>query len=317
MAEERIIDDEYGRGVKLRKTKEGFVDVTDELVDSEETDEGAEEVSFEFPVMEDEDDEDLVGLSTEEALALKQQKAEAAERRREEYEQAVAAGNALLEVADFVGAEKKFEEALQLDEIATDASVGYWKAKTENFQKPEILVDEYLEEGMSSMQYDLGYEAVEIIKKEHREVFEGKYKALEEEEKPLADEVEGKQAARRSILQERLKKSMIKFVAAAVPMLACVILTIVFGLKIPTVRDNRYIPVTIVFGALSLVAFIVFTLFSNKFLNASRIYRRNEKLSSTEDGERLQEIRAYKALYSELLTIEEEVEEQEEVNLYE
>ena len=90
MAEERMIDEEYGRGVKLRKTKDGYVDVTDELAAEVEMEEGAEEVSFEFPVMEDEDDEDLVGLSTEEALALKQKKAEAAERRRQEYEQAVA-----------------------------------------------------------------------------------------------------------------------------------------------------------------------------------------------------------------------------------
>ena len=33
--EERIIDDEYGRGVRLKKTKDGFVDVTDELADGE------------------------------------------------------------------------------------------------------------------------------------------------------------------------------------------------------------------------------------------------------------------------------------------
>ncbi len=316
MAEERIIDEEYGRGVKLRKTKDGYVDVTDELAE-EETEEGAEEVSFEFPVMEEEDDEDLVGLSTEEALALKKQKAEAAERRRAEYEQAVEDGNALLEAADFEAAEKKFEAALQLDEIATEASVGYWRAKTENFQKPEVLVDEYLEEGMECMRYDLGFEAVEIIKKAHRKVFESKFKELEKEEPPLAEEVEGKQMARRAVLKERLKKSAITFAAAVVPMLVFIILTVVFGCKIPTVRDNRYIPVTIVFGALSLVAFIVFIFFANKLLNVGRIYRRNERLSSTEDGERLQEIRAYKDLYGELLRLEEEAEEQAEEVIYE
>ena len=315
MAEERIIDEEYGRGVKLRKTKDGYVDVTDELVD-EEMEEGAEEVSFEFPVMDEEDDEDLVGLSTEEALALKKKKAEAAERRRQEYEQAVADANALLSAGDFAAAEKKFEEALQLDELATDASVGYWRAKTENFQKPEVLVDEYLDEGMASMQYDLGYEAVEIIKKEHRDVFEKKYQELEEEELPLAKEFEGKQAARREVLKTRLNKSTVKLLAAAIPTLVCVILAIVFGLKIPTVRDNRYIPVTIILGGVSLVAFFVFTAFANKFINSLRIYRRNEKLSSTEEGERLQEIRIHKNLYSQLLLIEEEQEEEEE-NLYE
>lgn len=317
MAEERIIDEEYGRGVKLRKTKEGYVDVTDELVDGEEVEEGAEEVSFEFPVMEDEDDEDLVGLSTEEALALKKQKAEAAERRRQEYEQAVVDGNALLEAGEFESAEKKFEEALNLDEIARDASVGYWRAKTENFQKPEVLVDEYLEEGMDSMCYDLGNDAVEIIKKDYHDVFAKKYAELEEEEKPLAKEVEGKQTARRAILKERLKKSSIRFIAVAIPTLVCVILTIVFGLKIPTVRDNRYIPVTIVLAGVSFVAIIVLTAFANKFINSFRIYRRNEKLSSTEEGERLQEIRKYKALYGELLLVVEEEAEEEEENLYE
>ena len=315
MAEERIIDDEYGRGVKLRKTKDGYVDVTDGLVEGE-VDEGEEEIAFEFPVMEDEDDEDLIGLSTEEALALKQQKIEAAKRRREEYEQAVAEGNALLESADFVVAEKKFEEALQLDELATEASVGYWEAKTENFQKPEILVDEYVKEGMESMRYDLGYEAVEILKKKYHDTFEGQWEKLSKEEEPLAKLVEGKQAARRKVLKARLKKSTIAFVAAAIPTLVCMILTLVFGLKIPTVSDNRYIPVTIVFGGVSLIAFFVLTAFANKFINSVRIYRRNEKLSSTEDGERLQEIRAYKALYTELLTVE-EVEAEEEENLYE
>lgn len=66
--EERIIDDEYGRGIRLKKTKDGYVDVTDELSESEADgaeeagEEGTEEVSFEFPDL-DEDDEDLVNLT--------------------------------------------------------------------------------------------------------------------------------------------------------------------------------------------------------------------------------------------------------------
>ena len=34
--EERMIDDEYGRGVRLKKTKDGYVDVTDELAEKGE-----------------------------------------------------------------------------------------------------------------------------------------------------------------------------------------------------------------------------------------------------------------------------------------
>ena len=32
--EEIIIDDEYGRGIRLKKTKDGYVDVTDELAEN-------------------------------------------------------------------------------------------------------------------------------------------------------------------------------------------------------------------------------------------------------------------------------------------
>ena len=311
MAEERIIDDEYGRGVKLRKTKDGYVDVTDELAEGEAAEEG-DEVSFEFPMMEtEEDDEDLVGLSPEEALALKKQKAEAAERRRAEYEQAVAEGNAMLQAGDYEGAEKKFEEALELDELATDASVGYWRAKTQNFQNPDVLVEEYLDSGIEALEYDLGYEATDVIKREHREAFERRYKELEEEESPLAEEVEGKQQARREILKARLKKSGIKFAIAGAPLLILLVATVVLALKIPTVMDNRFIPWSIGFGVATFLSFIVCLAVGNTFMNACKIYRKNEKVSSTEEGERLLEIRAYKALYAALLTVDEAEEEEE------
>lgn len=306
MAEERIIDDEYGRGVKLRKTKDGYVDVTDELAMDDETEEAVDEVSFEFPMTdEEEDDEDLVGLSPEEAMALKKQKVEAAERRKAEYAQAIEEGNALLDAGEYEAAEKKFEEALNLDELATDAAVGYWRAKTEDFQKPDVMLEEYLELGADSLEYDLGYEAAKEIKTQYRHVFEKRVKELEEEELPLAEEVEGKQAARREILKARLKKSTIKFAIACVPALALLICTIVFALKIPTVMDNRFIPWTIGFGVAAFVALIVCLGVGNTFKNVCKIYNKNERLSSTEAGERLMEIRAYKALYTNLLATEE------------
>ena len=49
------------------------------------------------------------------------------------------------------------------------------------------------------------------------------------------------------------------------------------------------------------VCFIVFAVFTNKFINAFRMYRANEELSSTEAGERLVTIRNYKTLYEYLL----------------
>ena len=54
---------------------------------------------------------------------------------------------------------------------------------------------------------------------------------------------------------------------------------------------------------LILILFIVFIAVANRFINACRMYRRNEKLSATEEGQRLLEIREYKELYEALLFI--------------
>ena len=142
--EERIIDDEYARGIRLKKTKDGYVDVTDELSeDAKETPpeteedsvlegeltesledpeaEPEEEVSFEFPELE-EDDEDLVNLTPEEAIALRKKKEAEEAARRAEYKRLCEEGEELLLSGSFKAAELKFEKALPLDEEAADAA---------------------------------------------------------------------------------------------------------------------------------------------------------------------------------------------------
>lgn len=313
--EERMIDDEYGRGVRMKKTKDGFVDVTDELAkDGEvpETADGGEEIEFQFPVMDgEEDDEDLVGLTPEEAAELKKRKAEATAARKAEYERLCAEGETLLAENNFVEAEKVYENALGLDGQATAASVGYWRAKTADFTQPDELIGEYVEAGIESLEYDLGYEAAEIVKREYREVFEKRVKELTDEEEPLAKEVEEKQTARREILSARRKTRGLVFGLVAIPTLVCLIATIVLGLKNFTTPDAEYIMPTVVLGCVFAVLFIVFLVVANQFINACRIYRTNERLSSTDEGERLLAVRAYKELYEALLVSEEEPQAQE------
>lgn len=301
--EERIIDDEYGRGVRLKKTKDGYVDVTDELTLKEEDETVADEISFEFPMTE-EDDEDLVGLSPEEALALRQKKAEAAAKRQADYQDACKRGEELLSEGNFEEAEKVFEDALQLDEIAAVASAGYWRAKTGNFANPDVLAEEYAKSGVENLEYDLGYEATDILRRDYREVFQKRYDELCEEERPLAQEVEGKQAKRRTVLRARLIKS-------AIGTAAFVIVTIVMAIfgwssfsdrvTVPQGERTGFIVKACVYGGVALVAFIVSLLFVNKLYNALRMHLRNEKLSSTEKGKRLAVVRKYKALYAALL----------------
>lgn len=301
--EERIIDDEYGRGIRLKKTKDGYVDVTDEL--SEKTngtesndEEYGEEVAFEFPMLEgEEDDEDLVGLSPEEAAKVRKRKEEERLARAAEYEKLCAEGEELIKSGSFRAAELKYEKALDLDELATVASVGYWRAKTDDFDNADVLVGEYAKEGVESMEYDLGIQATDLIRQEYHDKFISRVAELEKEEEPLQEEVEEKRFSRKQILKKGLRNGIIILAAGLIPFLTALILTAVFGFKITTVADNRYIMPTVICGVASFLLFIVAVACLNKFLNALRIYRKNEKLSSTEEGQKLLKIRRYKAVY--------------------
>lgn len=297
--EERMIDDEYGRGVRLKKTKEGYIDVTEENLAPQETE---DEVAFEFPVFEtDEDDEELVGLTPEQAVQLRKRRAEEEAARKAEYEKTCKEGEELLALGSYKSAELKFENALALDEEATEASVGYWRAKTSDFTEPDVLIDEYAEAGVESLEFDLGYKAVDIIKRDYQAVFQRRVAELTAEEQPLAQEVESKREARREIISARLKRSTIAFVASVVPAVALLVLTIVFGLKNFTTRDNTFVLPTVLFGVGFFCAFIAFMVFTNKWLNDFRMRRMNERLRSTEEGARLAQIREYKELYECLL----------------
>lgn len=245
--EERIIDDEYARGIRLKKTKDGYIDATDELAEKErraaeeleadelnataeeeneaagETEEtlvldgldesleetAGEEVTFEFPDLE-EDDEDLVNLTPEEAIALRKQKEAEEAERKATYKRLCEEGEELLVSGSFKAAELKFEKALGYDEEAVEAAVGYWRSKTSDFTSPDALAEEYAETGFESLENDLGESAVEKIKERYKSVFEGRLAALEEEEKPLEAEVLEKQEKRRAILKKRISSALKK-----------------------------------------------------------------------------------------------------------
>lgn len=301
--EERIIDEEYGRGVRLKKTENGFIDVTDEL--SETDGEAAEEIVFAFPEEENFADggegDEYAELSPEEVAALKKEKEEAAAKRLAEYQKLCAEGDGYLAEEKFEDAEQAYAKALDFDDEATAASVGYWRAKTANFTDPDVLIDEYVEAGIQTLEYDLGYEATEIIKKEYRGVFERRAEELTAEEEPLAEEVFRLQEKRREKIHARMKRSGITTGAVALPTLICLALTILFGLKIASTPENTFVLPTVILGVAFAVLFILFIGAANKFINDCRMNAKNEDLNETEDGARLLEIHEQKELYLALL----------------
>ena len=302
--EERIIDDEYGRGIRLRKTEDGYVDVTDELAENaaEGEDINYDEISFEFPELE-EDDEDLVSLSPEEAMALRKRKAEEAENKRRQYAQACEDGERLLDSGSFHAAELKFESALKLDEYGKDAIVGYWRAKTADFTNPDALMSEYAESGIENLEGDLGYEAVDELKRRYPEVFAKRLVELCKEEKPLKEELLEKRENRREIISEKMTIAAWKFSIATVVTLVILAVAIVLGTKIFSTREGEFILPTIVAGVAFVAALTVSLVFTNKLLNVVRLYRKNERDDSTELGRKLISVRNYIELYEEFVTV--------------
>ena len=310
--EERIITDEYGRGIKLKKTKDGYIDATDELAQSAEGVEGAEEtaqtegeeeVLFEFPDLE-EDDEELATLTAEEAQALKQKREEERIQRENDYKKAVEEGNALLSQGEYERAEDLFYGVMGTVEESGEAAEGFFRARTKNFTDPDALPEYYKEFGRNSYAEfvsDAGEKTVEKLKEEFRSVFEERLDSLTQEETPLKEEVEGKQAARREVLSARKKTHLAGFIATMVPALVFLIATIVFGAMINTRPDKLYVYVTIGVAAAFVFVLFFFVAAANKFLNTVRFIRSNESLFSTEEGVRLVEIRRKKKFYENLV----------------
>ena len=210
----------------------------------------------------------------------------------------------MLVEGNYAEAEKAFERALTLDEIAAVASAGYWRAKTENFAKPDVLAQEYAKDGIESLEYDLGYEAADILRRDYREVFQQRHDELAEEEKPLAQEVEGKQQKRRKVLLSRLIKSSVATAAFAIVTVVMIILawtSFADRVTVPQGQRTGFIVKACVYAGVAAVSFIVLLLCANKLYNAVRMHLRNERLSSTENGKRLVVVRKYKALYAALL----------------
>ena len=59
--EEKIIDKEIGRKIRVKKTQDGETDIVDDLAETDELAEGEEEYTFELPEYDEDDDVITIG----------------------------------------------------------------------------------------------------------------------------------------------------------------------------------------------------------------------------------------------------------------
>lgn len=320
--EERIIDDEYGRGIRLKKTKDGYVDATDELAeeaklpesaekdkaqpeglqdaleaeaenvtDGEEGDaEAADEVLFEFP---EEDDEELAALSAEDAAALIKKREEERKKREEKACALCDTGEALLNGAvdeeTYEKAAAAFDEALCVLPSYERAALGFWRAKTYYGKNLQPLLDEWAAAGYDEFEATFGEECANTLKEEWKESVIAEKKKRDESIAPMKKEYEEKTEKRRAILKERTFNARKKFIPLLSAEIALLVFAAVFALNIFSRADAVFVWLTAACGAAFVLALPFFCVAASRFFHASSLAHANELKSSTKEGRALEQ----------------------------
>ncbi len=275
--EERILDEDEGRGIRIKRTADGETDAV-EGTEAEE-----EEVAFEFP---EEYDESLAGMTqtqVEEELARREK---ARQEALETYRRLTEEGNALLAEEKFAEAEEKFAEAAMYGAENDDAVIGLFTAATKNFTDTERLYSAERAEDLERLETGR-----KLLREKFGERLSAERQSYREEIETLRPTVEAKQAERREAFAANKKHYVIWTSVSLFLAAVFAIATAIAADNILKVSDGSVpIALTIVFGVLTFVSVTMLAVFGLQLVGANRLCRENEKIDSTKDGARLSEL---------------------------
>lgn len=270
--EERILDEDERRGIRLKRTADGKTDAVEDT--------GEEEVAFDFP---EEYDESLAGLSqaqAEEELARREKaRIEAQETCRKLIEE----GQALLAEEKFDEAEERFAQASVYDDGNGEAADGLFAAATRNFTDTEKLYSDERREDLKRMERGRALVLERLGEQLRRE-----REDYQSEADSLRPQVMEKQEERREAFAANKKHYVICTCIALALTVAFAIATAISADNILRVQDS-VVPValTIVFGVVTFAAVTLLAVYCAKLVGAVRLCRENEKPNATKDGARL------------------------------
>lgn len=278
MAEERLIDDDKDRKYKIRVNEYGEEElVISPLADEEE----AEEIGFEVPDF-DTDDEEAAVMTPEQLAARQRQREEEEARRAKKVGVYLDRAKACLAEEDYSGAIYALSEAGELDNANGEIYALKVKAYSKNFTDWSQL------ESCAEAAEGLAEYGTEENKNGLGETAGGLPAEIAETEKAVAalkEENESKKAERREVFLKRRKTALIAFCACAAPFAVFLVLAVVFGVNFMFTREDAlFTVITIVFAVLALAAFIAMLVTAHKLWDASRNVKLNERNSSTKIG---------------------------------
>ncbi len=275
--EERIIDDEELRKIKLTR-KNGGTDAEDELAPDAEAEET--EALLDLP---EEYDEDLVGLTPTQLREELERREKAKEKAREEREKLLSLGRELLAAEKFEEAEGPLSQAALYEDEDGAAGKLLWQARTRGYSSIECFFEEEPSEEFAAASEEVRTSVLDVLGREMQTALE----EAEAEAKPVRTRVEEATEKRRGAFKANRNYYLVRFLAV---LGAIVLAAIGCGVSAYFItRRQSMLPLgfTIAFGAVLLVLFVFFFVFSHKLYVSERFVRSNEKLSSTEDGRTL------------------------------
>ncbi len=285
MAEERLIDDDKDRKYKIRKNADG----EDELVidSAPEEEEEAEDIEFEVPEL-DSDDEEAAVMTPEQLAARELAKLQEEEKRRNKLAEYAAHAERLI-------SENKFEDALYvLEEAETLGFDGRNSAL-----KLQALTCGYsdfsrTEECFSAADAVLTY-ADNETKAEYAEYVSDIAVRAEELGKQVEElnvQNEEQRSARQVKFLAKRKKALIWFAATAVPMLVFAILSIYFSTVMHAQMDHTNMILCFVFAVVAGAFFLASLFTAHALWSSVRLLKLNAKNSSTKLGREYEQKKA-------------------------
>ena len=283
--EERILDDEEARKIRLKRTKQGETDAVEDGGEGSEDEALEEEFVLEIPDS-DEYDEDLVGLTPSQLKEELERRERMKREARASAEKLAQEGGEHLAKGEFKEAEDLFEQAVLFDEENEAAAKGLWTARTKDFTDLEPLYNTDNAETIEANPLQRNFvveKAGEALKAARAE--------YAKEEGELAPVVGGKMKERRAAFAENLKYYRRRLLIFAWVLAAMVAGAAISGTYILQTQSILPLVFTIVFGILAFGMLVVSVVFIRKVFVATQLCNMNEKLSSTEDGARLVDLR--------------------------
>lgn len=272
--EERMLDEDENRGIRIKRTADGETDAVEGL----EGDEG--EVAFEFP---EEYDETLAGMTQEQVEAELRRREKAREEALAACNKLIEEGNALLAEEKFDEAEEKFAQATAYDMDSQPAAEGLFTAATKNFTDSEHLFSDERAEDLERLEWGR-----KIVAEKFGDRLREEEKIYREEAAALRPAVDENHDKLRDAFAANKRYYLILTCVALFCAVACAVATAIAADSILRMKDGT-LPVTftVIFGVLTFASITVSAVFFARLIGANRLCRMNEEPDATADGARL------------------------------